>query len=798
MLRNYIKIAWRNLKAQRSYALLNTFGLSIGMAGGLLIFLFLRHHLSTDRHHAKFDRIFRIDTDLHLSDGSVEYNAEAPLPMAQTLRKDYPQVEQAAFLMMNRELTVEVKRTGSVEPVRFQEHKGTGLVEPEWFDILSYTWLQGDPKTALRAPNTVVLTASWAKKYFGNTNPVGQVLRLNNITDATVTGVLAEPPSTTDTNLGLFISMATITKLDPKFNTADWYFLNSTNRLYVTLKDQASAASLQRQLPALGKKHYKADAKFFHFVVQPMRELHFDIARGGGAIRSSLLWSLGVVGLLLVVAACINFVNLATAQALRRSKEVGVRKTLGSSRGQLIRQFLLETTLIILAATVLSMLLVQIFLPLFNDWVQLPLSLRLDWLTIAVVTSLIAGVILLAGGYPAAVLSGVSPWEALRGKLSTSVGRGFTVRQVLVVTQFAVCQALILGSLVVANQIRYMQEADLGYQKDNVIVVSLPYNTKLKQEAFKQTLSQYSEIRAITLSHRPPSSVQNFGGSFKFNDKADWEPYPINERLADADYVKTYGLQIIAGRNIMPSDTIREYLINETMLHKLGFQHPEQVLGKRLQHWLSPVYGPVVGVVKDFHQKSLRDEIAPCVIASRADWYRQAGIRISGHNPAQSLERIRQTWQQLFPNEVFEYEFLDEQVAKFYETETMITRLVNTFTAIAILICCLGLYGLVSQVVVQRTKEIGIRKVLGASVASIVTLLSKDFLKLVIIAIVLASPIAWYVMNGWLQDFAYRIDIAWWVFALAGILAISIALLTVSFQSIKAALTNPVNSLRSE
>lgn len=799
MLNNYLKIALRNLRSQRTYTLLNVFGLSVGMAGGLLVFLFLRYHLSTDRHHAKYERIFRISTDLRLDDGSIEYNPVAPLPMAQVLRTQYPQVEQAAFLMMNRELTVAAKRQGQTEPIRFLEHQGTGLVEPEWFDILSYTWRQGSPKTALREPNTVVLTESWAKKYFGDANPIGQVLTLNNKTDVTVTGLLAEPPATTDTHLGLFISMTTLKKLDPNFNATDWYFLNSTNRLYLTLRDSESAVSLQQALPALAKKQYGAEAKVFQFRVQPMREFHFDVARDPvRAIRSSLLWSLGMVGGLLVLAACINFVNLATTQALRRSKEVGVRKTLGSSRSQLIWQFLMETSLIILAATSLSLLLVLVSLPLFTNWLQLDLAFHLDGLTLAFLGLLIVCVVLLAGGYPAAVLSGFSPIAALRSKLGTASGGDVTVRRVLVVTQFAVCQALILGALVVANQIRYMQRADLGFQKDNVVVVPLPYNTKTKQEAFKQALVQYTDIRAVTLSYRPPSSVQNFGGSFKFDGKADWEAYPINERLADADYLNTYGLKLIAGRNVTPSDTIREYLINETLLHKLGLQDPKQVLGKRLQHWLSPVHRPIVGVVKDFHQKSLRDEIFPCIITSRADWYQQAGIRISGQNPAQTLKRIQQFWQQLYPNEVFEYEFLDKQVARFYHTETMIHKLVNTFTGIAILICCLGLYGLVSYVVVQRTKEIGIRKVLGASVASIVALLSQDFLKLVLIAIVIASPLAGYGMHQWLQDFAYRIDIEWWVFAVAGALAVGIALLTVSFQSVKAALMNPVKSLRTE
>ncbi|GAB3557512.1 FtsX-like permease family protein [Spirosoma fluminis] len=799
MLSNYVKIAWRNLKAQRSYALLNTFGLSIGMAGGLLIFLFLRHHLSTDRHHAKFDRIYRIDTDLYLADSSVEYNAEGPLPMAQVLRTQYPQVEQAAFLSMFRDMTVSVKRQNKRQPIRFLEHKGTGLVEPEWFDVLSYTWLRGDAKTALRGPNRVVLIESWARKYFGDTDPIGQTLTLNNKAVVTVTGVLAEPPTTTDTYLGLFVSMPTMRQLDPDYNVTDWGWLNSSNRLYATLQGEEAAPSLQQAMPALAKKHYGANANVFRFHVQPMRELHFDVARDpAGTIRSSLLWSLGIVGVLLILAACINFINLATAQALRRSKEVGIRKTLGSSRSQLSRQFLLETALVTLAATGLTLLLTYVSLPLFNNWVQLNLTFRLDGLTLVFIALLFFGVVLLAGGYPAAVLSGFSPDLALRGKLTTSSFGGLSVRRVLVITQFIVCQALIVGTLVVARQVRYMQQADLGFRPNNVVLVPLPDNTQPLQDAFKQTLTQYADIHAISLGHLPPSSDRLYGGSVKFENRPDWEPWPSRERLADADFVKTYGLTLLAGRNIVPSDTIREYLINETMLHKLGFQKPEQVLGKRLQHYLSPVMLPIVGVVRDFHLKSLREEIGPCVVASRSERYRHAGIRISGQHPTQTLERIRQTWQQLYPNEVFEYQFLDEHIAQLYKTETLITRLVNVFTGLAILICCLGLYGLVSQVMVQRTKEIGIRKVLGASVTSIVALLSKDFLRLVLIAIVIASPIAWYVMNGWLQDFTYRINIAWWVFALAGLLAVSVALLTVSLQSIKAALANPVNSLRSE
>lgn len=799
MLHTNVKIALRNLHTHRNYTLLNIIGLSVGIAGGFLLFLFVEHHLSTDRHHTKYDRTFRVMTDLYLEDGSVEYNAESALPMAQTLRRDYPQVDQAAFLMMNRELTVSVRRAGQAAPVRFQEHKGTGLVEPEWFDILDYTWLQGNPKTALYEPNSVVLTESWAKRYFGRANPVGQVLTLNNRVQATVTGLLAEPPATTDTNLGLFISLATLKQLDPGYDPTNWYQLNSTNRLYVTLKDPNMVASLARTFPALSKKQYGDMSNVFRFSIQPLREVHFDVARGGEAIRKSLVGSLGAIGLLLIVAACINFVNLATAQALRRSKEVGIRKALGSSRSQLIRQFLLETSLIIFAATNLALLLVVITLPLFNDWMQLNLSLRLDGQTVGFIGLLLLGIVLVAGGYPAVVLSGFSPLAVLRGKLVyTARGRGFTVRQALVVTQFVICQTLIIGALVVAHQVRYVQRADLGFRKENVVVVRIPDRQTTTQTAFRQQLSQYADIQSISFNHRSPANDQLFGGSIKFNNKPDWEPYPVRERMADADYLRTYGLMLVAGRNIAVSDTIREYLINETLLHQLGFHEPKQALGKTLQYHLSSVPLPIVGVVKDFHQKSLREKIGPCIIASHADRYEQASIRIAGNDPAQTLGRIQKTWQQLYSNDVFEYMYLDEQLARFYQTETLVARLINVFTGIAILICCLGLYGLVLFVVVQRTKEIGVRKVLGASVASIVALLSTDFLKLVIIALLIASPMAGYVMNGWLQEFAYRADLPWWAFALAGTLAIGIALLTVSYQSVKAALMNPVNALRAE
>ncbi len=799
MLSNYLKIAWRNLRTHRTYTLLNIIGLSVGMAGGLLIFLFLRHHLSTDRHHANFDTIVRISTDLHLDDGSIEYNAEAPPPMAATLRARFPQVAQAAFMLGWGDITISTHRTAQAVPVRFLEHGGIGFVEPEWFDVLTHHWLRGSASTALNAPNRAVLTESWARRYFGTINVLGQLLTLDNKTTVTIAGIVADPPGPTDIRLGLMVSLSTLRQLIA-VDLTDWSMLNSQNRLYARLKSPEAVPSLQRAMPALSKQQYGKSARIYRFVVQPLADLHFDVARDPAhASRPALLWSLGIIGVVLVVAACINFINLATAQAIRRSKEVGIRKTLGSNRKQLIGQFLLETSLITVVAISLALLLVTALLPVFNDWVRVTLSLQPNWLMVGFIGLLLIGTIVLAGGYPAAVLSGYSPLLALRGTIARSpASRSFTVRKVLIVVQFVVCQVLVIGALVVANQGQYMRQADLGFNQANVVMVTLPYGQKAKHDAFKQQLLTYAGIQSVSLSVLPPSSARGYGGSFKFDDRADWEKFPVMDRLADADYLKTYSLKLLAGRNLTPGDTIRDYVINEKMLHKLGFSDPQQVLGKKLQYYLSPIPLPIVGVVTDFHQKSLRDEIGPCIMASYAAWYRQAGIRISGNNSAQTIQQIRQVEQQIFPHEAFEYQFLDEQLTRLYETETLTARLINAFTGIAILICYLGLYGLVTFTVSQRTKEIGVRKVLGASVSSIVALLSKDFLKLVLIAIVIASPLAWYAMTQWLQDFAYKIDIEWWVFALAGLLAVGIALLTVSFQSVKAALMNPVKSLRSE
>jgi putative ABC transport system permease protein len=799
MLKNYLTIALRNLRHYRTYTALNVLGLTVGMAGGILIFLFISYHLSTDRHHQKFERIFRIVLDLHLEDGSVETYPEAPLPMSKVLREGFSQVEQAASLKTLRELTVSLPSSKNGSSQRFLEQNTGALIESEWFDIFDYQWLKGSPKTSLSEPNTVVLTETWAKKYFGNEEPIGKVLDLNHLTKVKVTGVLADPPRTTNNDVQLFISMGTFSHLLPDQNLNDWWALNSTDRVYLTLKNPSSAAQVAAAFPALAQKHYGKDASIFQFHIQPLSEVHFDVKRTGGAlIQRSLLWSLGWIGAFLILIACLNFINLATAQSLSRAKEIGIRKTLGSTQWQVMRQFLLETALIVTTAAIGAGLLVVLILPFVNQWLGLNLSFILDAQATLFLMVLLVVIIGLAGGYPAFMMSGFSPWQALKGKGVLPKRGSFSLRQSMIVVQFAICQALLIGTMVVTRQMKYVEQSDLGFKKDNVLIVNLPDPSPTTLTAFKNALLQYPEIQSVSAAYRPPSASVMNGGSFKFDNRAQWEVFPIRERLGDADYLKTYGLELVAGRNVLASDTIREYVVNEALLKKLNIKNPNDILGHKIETYLSPVAAPVVGVVKDFHLRSLREQIEPCVISTQTARYRKVGVRVAAASPSKTLNHVRQTWQKIYPNEVFSYEYLDEQLTKFYETEQLTVRLASVFSVVAILIGCLGLYGLVLLVVARRTKEIGVRKVLGASVASIVRLLSIDFLKPILVAIVLATPAAWYLMNQWLADFVYRIEVDWLIPTLAGLLTVLIAFLTLSFRSTKAALSDPVEALKVE
>lgn len=544
--------------------------------------------------------------------------------------------------------------------------------------------------------------------------------------------------------------------------------------------------------------------------MQPLTSIHFDVRTDNYAKRTvsrEMIWAMGLIGLFILITACVNFVNLATAQAIRRAKEVGVRKVLGSSRGQLVRQFLGETGVLTALAMVLAFIVAQSSLPYVGELLNIKPEGATLFDPVVLFFLCMLGVLTttLAGFYPALVLSGYQPILALKGKIRAS-GRSnaqLSLRRGLIVCQFTISQLLLIGTIIAYSQMSYFRSADLGYSRDAVLTLLIPEKKPGQLESLKAKLLGLPGIQSMSYAMTTPSSTSNWTTGFRFGNDDKEPDYGVLMRPADTAYLHTYGLKLLAGRMYQPADTIREFVINEAFMKRLGFQKPEQVLGKLMRVNGEDLKKPIVGVVKDFNAFSLHQHIEPSVLTSYRDQYRSLGIKLSARqaNPeavSQLLKQIEAHWNTTFPDFVFKYSFLDETLANFYKTEERMYLLFQLLAGIAIFIGCLGLYGVVAFMVETRNKEVGVRKVLGATTAHILSLFSIDFIRLVLVALVISSPVAWYIMNQWLQKFAYRIDIAWWMFALAGLLATAIALLTVSFQSIRAALVNPAKSLRSE
>ncbi|PMD96582.1 hypothetical protein BWI97_10390 [Siphonobacter sp. BAB-5405] len=781
MFGNFLTLIFRQFARQKVYTFLHLAGLAVGIAGGILTFLFIRYHYTTDRHHQKFDRIFRVVTDLRLDDGSVEAYPEAMPPLAPLLRRQFPQVEEATFFVTNQDVTV---RQGDRV---FPEHTGVFLVDSSYFKIFDYQWKQGTPASLQK--NTAILTERWAKKYFGDRNPMGQRLDIDKETSVLVTGIIADPPPTTDLKAGMFLPLDVI----PTFEKDNWWYLNSTNRVYATLKDPTKEAQMEQAMPKVIRKALGADARYIQLHWQPLRDVHFD-PRTPGSIRRMLVHTLAWVGLFLVLTACMNFINLTTAQSLRRVKEVGIRKSLGSSRRQLLTQFLLETAVLVGIAFLLALFLVEVLLPYLNQWTQSQLSWQLDT-SLTFFLLLLAGTITgLAGAYPAYLQASFAPIAALKGTLRSH--RTLSLRQVLTVTQFVVCQVLITGAIVMVCQTRYFEQADLGFKKDNILLINLP--EKGKEHVVRQALETYPEIQALTFQFRPPSSTKINGGTFKFADKASFETFALREKIADAAFIPTYGLQLVAGRNIIPSDTLREIVVNEAFLRKLHLKDPNQILGRKLDYYLAHSSLPIVGVVKDFHHLSLHKAIEPCFIGSQASLYQQVGIKLAVDDLEETLPRIRTVWEKIYPQQPFEYQWLDQQLAQSYQAEGSLANLIVLFAGVAVWICGLGLFGLIRFMAETRTKEIGIRKVLGASEGQILYLFGKSFVIMAALGFVVAVPIATVLMQSWLEQFTYRISLHWLYFGGTLLSTLALTLAVIAYQSIRAARTNPVYSLKAE
>jgi putative ABC transport system permease protein len=816
MLKNYITTALRALKRNWSYSIINVLGLTLGLACCLLLFVAVRYELSFDTHNANADRIYRM-LGANKTDPTGKPNTGITFPALAALRNDFPELKQQLTLVTRiKSAVVAVPGKANADTKRFQETDGViAFAEPEYFNIFDYTWKKGSPQTALNNPNTVVLSERIAQKYFGGANPMGKTIRLENRMDFVVTGLIQDPLPTSSLPFDVFLSHASVLAYGSTSPPDDWKSTYGGAQIYLMLPPptpgaETPAARMERQLVGfVNKYHDPEDARTLSYVLQPLTTIHFATDISNYAQRSislEMIWAMVLIGLFILGTACINFINLATAQAIRRSREVGVRKVLGSTRGQLVRQFLGETSVLTGIAVVLALLVAQVSLPYVGHLLNIKSGAVTLFSPVVLEFLLALGVLttVLAGFYPALVLSGYQPILALKGKIrETGTGRYLTLRRGLIVGQFAISQLLIIGTIIAYNQMSYFRSADLGYNKDAVLTLPLPDNDPGPIANLRAKLTGLPGIQSISFGMTSPSSTSNWTTGFRFGNDDKDPGFGILMRPGDTAYVRTYGLKLIAGRMYQPADSIREIVINETFMKRLGFQQPQQVLGKLMTVAGEDVKKPIVGVVKDFNMFSLRERVEPSVLTTQRGNYRIIAIKLSTRQGgteglSQLLKQVETAWTATFPEFVFSYEFLDETLANFYKSEELTYSLFQLLAGIALFIGCLGLYGVVAFMAETRTKEVGVRKVLGASTASIFGLFSLDFVRLVLIALVLSSPVAWYIMDKWLQKFIYKIDIEWWMFALAGLLAVCIALLTVSFQSVRAALMNPVKSLRSE
>lgn len=791
MFKNYFKTAWRNLRKNRVYSFINVIGLALSMACCILIFTLVKYHLSFDNFHKNPDRIYRFVTEQHRDQTS--YTASVPPPFGKAFRTDYDFADQVARIVTKHESLISVKDGNEIK--KFKEN--VSYAEPGFFEIFNFPLLHGNQKTDLTEPNTAIITESLAKKYFGTTDVINKTFRFEDRIDFKITGVLKNIPVNTDLNSEIYLSWSTLQSQHEWFADDDaWGGISTELQCFALLKPHVTPAQVEKVLPAYVTKYRPDNKNVHHYKLQSLSDVHFD-GRYGGVMEKKNLWILSFIGLFLIITACVNFINLATAQALKRAKEIGIRKVLGGIRSQLFWQFIAETSLLTIIATITAIGLSYLALPYINEWFKTEMSIHIfsDSILFLFIPLLVILVIFLAGSYPGLILSGFKPVSAIKGKISQQHIGGFNTRRTLIVTQFTISMILVIGMIVITRQMHYAETSDLGFNKDAIIMIPSGFDSvSIGQKTLQNEIASIPGVQSVSQCFAAPSSDEWWGTSIKFDSRTEDEPFSTSIKAADNHYLETFDLHLVAGRNIFPSDTVREILVNETLVKKLGLHSPIEALGKKIA-FNRDLSGTITGVVKDFHDASFHDDINAVLITSYAENYNDYAVRINMNKVKSILPALEKKWNSYHPGKMYEYQFLDEKIAAFYETESTMLKLITAFSFIAIFIGCLGLYGLVSFMASQKTKEIGIRKVLGSSVGEILWIFGKEFGRLIMIAFLVAAPVAWWLMHNWLQDFKFRISLGVSVFVLSIGIITFIAMITVAYQSIKAARANPVKSL---
>lgn len=800
MIKNYLTVALRSLVRNKIYSLINILGLTVGIACFMVIAIFVHHELQYDRFHTNADRIYRVCEKIE-AQGQGENSSSNPFFVAKGLANDYPQLIEYTVRFFNFQSPAFAIQIGDR---KFVEKK-MFFADSNIFKMFDFKLIQGDPNTALARPNSIVLTQSTAKKYFGDEDPIGKVLKYEGTTDFAVAGIVEDVPQTSHIHFDGLISFSTLYQfMGPNFEQIPIWNPCWT---YVLLKEGVTQAEVEAQFPAFIKKYHPPfmQPQVTHYL-QPLKDIHltskldYEIEPNGDAAD---VYIFSVVGVLILLISCINFMNLATARSAGRAREVGMRKVLGAYRQDLIRQFLGESVFIALIAVVLASILIELLLPAFNHASGKLLSgvFSNPWYMIGIVAvGTIAGV--LSGLYPAFFLSAFQPVRVLKGSFKSGA-TGQLLRQSLVVAQFTISVGLIISAFIVFGQLKYMRNADLGFQKDAVIFIPTRPTMAQRFNVLKEEMSKVSSVKSVAGMNEIVGRSHNTY-QFTYEGMNPDEKVYLPGIMVDEDFVPTMGITMIAGRNFskdFKTDDSLGILINEAMVRQLGWGTPEQALGK--QCYSNNGKEVVIGVFKDFHYESLLTPVGgffldmPISRFSQFFW-RYIGIKLQGGANDETLKQLEAIWNKTIPEFPFEYFFLNENLQQMYQAQDNLGKLVGYFSTLAIFVACLGMFALASFTAEQRTKEIAIRKTLGASVMQIVTLFSKDFLKLVAVAAIVGSLISYYAMHLWLEGFAYRMTMGIGIFILSTLIALCIAMLTISYQSIKVATSNPVNSLKYE
>jgi len=806
MFKNYLKIAVRNLRKHKAYSFINISGLAIGMACCILSLLFVQEELSYDGFHENAGQIYRVATKLSNPVGGWEaHYAATSFPVAPALKRDYPEVTDAVRIYRSDRSLV------GYEEKRFYEDRFF-FADSTIFEVFSFPLLKGNPRMALKQPYSVVITEEIAKKYFGDDDPVGMALVLENQHTFKVTGILKNLPRNSQLQFDFLASYFTLNDIIGKDKLETEWFMFFPNYTYLLLPKGYLPMQLEEKFPKFVDTHMGAQLKSngisCELSLQPLTDVHLaqnleNELETNGDVRYIYIFS-GIAFIILLVA-CINFMNLATARSSKRAREVGMRKVLGAYRLQLIKQFIGESLLISFVALLCAIALAELLRPLFTALTGKILSMDYshNWLALLGFLTITLFVGIVSGSYPALFLSRFAPVEVLKGKSKTG-SAGLLLRRGLVVVQFAVSIIFIVGALVVYHQLHYVKNKKLGFNKEQLITITIPGSAvQQKCAVMKAQFLQFPDVESVTASSSSPGSgVRIMPVHAEGVDEKDALLSSIF--MVDHDFIRTLGIEQAAGRDFsrdFPADDNEAFILNEAAVSQLGWESADEAIGKKFELlWNNKAVktGEIIGVMKNFHFKTLRDKIGPVVLHLSAARIGAVSVRIRPENIPATIDFLEQKWHELVPNMPFEYSFLDDNFAKLYQAEEKLGQIFKVFSILAIFIACLGVFGLISFATEQRTKEIGIRKVLGASVPNMVSLLSKEFLKLVFIANLIAWPMAYFMMNRWLQEFAYRINLSLGIFLLAGALALVVTLLTVGYQALKAALANPVDSLRYE